>query len=96
MVIDEKAIASIAARYAIKELAVFGSILGELFTENSDIDLLITFNGMTHPSLFDLAELKSEFENVLGRPVDIVEKDAIRNPFRKKEIIETAKVLYAA
>jgi predicted nucleotidyltransferase len=94
--LDENVIGKIARKYHIKIVYVFGSALGNDFNETSDIDLLITFEATAHPSLFDLVELKAEFEHVLGHNVDIVEKEAIKNPFRKKEIIKTAKVLYAA
>ncbi len=35
-------------------------------------------------------------EDIFGREVDMVEKDAIRNPFRRHEILTTRKVMYAA
>jgi predicted nucleotidyltransferase len=38
----------------------------------------------------------SKLECLFGRPVDVVEKDALRNPFRKDEILGTAQVVYAA
>jgi len=47
-------------------------------------------------SLFDLVQMQIELESLFGRPVDVVEKDALRNPFRKREILSTAQVVYAA
>jgi len=38
----------------------------------------------------------SKLEYLFGRPVDVVEKDALRNPFRKDEFLGTAQVVYAA
>ncbi|MBI4726506.1 hypothetical protein HY768_04665 [candidate division TA06 bacterium] len=42
----------------------------------------------------DLKQLNLKY--IVGREVDLVEKAAIRNPFRKKNIYENMKVLYAA
>jgi len=47
-------------------------------------------------SLWDLMEMKAELEAVFGRSVDLVEKEALRNPWRKREILSTYEVIYAA
>jgi predicted nucleotidyltransferase len=41
-------------------------------------------------------DMKEELEAHFGRPVDVVEKEALRNPWRKYEILRTREVLYAA
>jgi hypothetical protein len=46
-------------------------------------------------SLFDLAQMKLDLEKLFHRPVDVIEKDALKNPFRKREILRTAQVVYA-
>jgi predicted nucleotidyltransferase len=40
--------------------------------------------------------MQIELEGLFGRPVDILEKEGLRNPYRKREILKTAKVIYAA
>lgn len=40
--------------------------------------------------------MKEELENLFGRPVDLIEKEALRNPWRKREILRTHEVIYAA
>jgi len=35
-------------------------------------------------------------EAMAGRPVDVVEKEALRNPYRRRVILRTHEVLYAA
>ena len=92
---NEKDIEKIARKWGIKEFSIFGSALGENFKEDSDIDVLIQFKSNSQYSLFDLVDLKEELEELFRRPVDIVEKASIRNPFRKKEILRTARVIYA-
>jgi predicted nucleotidyltransferase len=55
-----------------------------------------TFAPDARVSIFDLVQMQIELESVFGHPVDVVEKDALRNPFRKREILNTARVVYAA
>jgi predicted nucleotidyltransferase len=94
--IEEKEIEAIARKWRITEISLFGSVLGEQFSENSDIDVLVQFDTRAEFSLFDLVDLKDELEKTFGRRVDLVEKASIRNPYRKREILNTAKVVYAA
>jgi len=95
-IIDKKSVEAIARKWKIKELAVFGSVLGDNFNEESDVDILIQFESETRYNLFDFVDLKDELEGIFGRSVDLVEKSGIRNPFRRKEILQTARTIYAA
>ena len=94
--IDDTVIEAISLAYHIEELSLFGSILTERFTEESDIDLLVVFNEGVAYSLFDLFAIQEVFEKALGRRVDLVEKGSLRNPYRKELILKNAKVIYAA
>jgi predicted nucleotidyltransferase len=40
--------------------------------------------------------MQVELQDIFKRPVDILERDALRNPYRKREILNTAQVVYAA
>ena len=94
--LDESLIVSLAIKYKIKELALFGSVLRDDFGDQSDIDILVQFDKTAELSLFDVFEVKEELEKVLGREVDLVEKEGLRNPYRRDRILRTAKVVYAA
>lgn len=59
----------------LKRLRVFGSVVRGTATQDSDIDVLVDFNET--PSLFDLGGMASDFEDSLGRPVDLVMSDAL-------------------
>jgi len=83
-------------KWKVTELSFFGSVLREDFGPDSDIDVLITFQPDAPWSLWDLMEMKEELEILFGRSVDLVEKEALRNPWRKREILSTYKVVYAA
>jgi predicted nucleotidyltransferase len=96
IVIPQREIAAFCHRWKVVEMGLFGSALRSDFNTSSDVDLLVTFAADAQISVFDLAQMKFELEKVFGRSVDILEKDALRNPFRKREILKTAKVIYAS
>lgn len=83
-------------RWKIDELAVFGSILTDEFTDDSDVDVLVTFSPEATWSLFDWVTMTDELEAIFGRPVDLVEKEGLRNPFRRSAILSSAEVVYVA
>ena len=97
--IEEEQLREICKKYLIKELALFGSALRKDFTENSDIDLLVEFMPDSGITIFNIVDLRDEFEKLFRRPVDLVSRSAIersRNKYRKEEILKNTKVIYAA
>ncbi|MEJ5240195.1 MAG: nucleotidyltransferase family protein [Anaerolineales bacterium] len=94
--IPRKQIKEFCQRWGVTDLALFGSALRSDFRADSDIDVLVTFSGEAKITLFDLVQMKLELETIFRRPVDLVEKEALENPFRKKESLSSAKVVYAA
>ena len=94
--IPRKKIAEFCKRWGITEFAVFGSALREDFSSDSDVDVLVSIDPKAHIGLFEIAEMQIELEKMFKRPVDLVEKEGLRNPYRKSEILRTAQVDYAA
>lgn len=94
--IPHKEIAAFCKRWKVTELSLFGSVLRADFRPDSDVDVLVTFSPKAEISLFDLVQMKLDLEEIFHRPVDVIEKDALENPFRKREILKTAQVIYAA
>jgi len=91
-----KKIAEFCRRWEVTEFSLFGSVLRDDFRPDSDVDVLVTFAANAQISLFDLVQMKLDLEKIFHRPVDVIEKDALENPFRKREILRTAQVIYAA
>ena len=83
-------------KYCIVELAIFGSSLRDDFSPTSDIDILVSFAQNSKITLFDIIELENEFSELLNRKVDVVEKEALKNPIRKSKILSTREIIYAA
>lgn len=93
---DIEGLPEFCRKWRIQELSVFGSALGENFGPESDFDILVSFDGNARWSVFDIVVMKDELEQRWGRRVDIVEKGALRNPWKKREILNNREVLYAA
>lgn len=89
-------IADFCRRYRIRTFALFGSVLREDFRPDSDVDVLVEFEPAARHSLFDIVNMRDELAELFGRPVDLVEKSALRNPFRRHEILRTHQIIYAA
>lgn len=94
--IPRKRIAEFCKRWSITEFAVFGSVLRDDFRPDSDVDVLVSIDPKAHIGLFEIAEMQIELENMFKRSVDLVEKEGLRNPYRRSEILSTAQVIYAA
>lgn len=66
----------IRERFEVRSLLVFGSLARGEMTEDSDIDVLVEFEG---PATFDrFMDLKFFLEDLLDRPVDLVTRKALR------------------
>ena len=89
------AVAAFCCKWKIIELALFGSVLTDEFRTDSDVDVLVTFADNQNWSLWDFIEMKEELQGILGREVDLVEKSSLRNPFRRRAILSTQRVIYA-
>ena len=94
--LPRRKIAEFCKRWSILEFSVFGSVLRDDFRPESDIDVLVSIDPDAHIGLFEIAEMKIELEKMFNRPVDLVEKESLRNPYRRREILKTAQVMYAA
>jgi uncharacterized protein len=83
-------------RWQVNEFALFGSVLRDDFRPDSDVDVLVSFDPSAPWSLFDLVTMQDELQKIFGRPVDLVEREGLRNPFRKNSILSSREVIYVA
>jgi len=83
-------------KWGVKEFSLFGSVLREDFGPESDVDVLVTFVPDSPVSLWDWGPMVEELGKIFGRRIDLVEKPAIKNPFRRHAILSSYRVLYAA
>jgi len=98
-IVDKNAeqITLLCHKYSVKELYVFGSALREDFRADSDIDLAVVFSRSGVAGSFDqYFDFKTELEQLLQRPVDLVCAASVRNSIFQRELDETKRLIYAA
>ncbi len=97
--IPREKIVDFCGRWQVNELALFGSVLRDDFGPDSDVDVLVRFTSDARRTLFDLVRMEEELKSILGREIDLVSREAIeksRNYIRRKAILESAEIVYAA
>ena len=89
-----EAVRPVASKYNIENVYLFGSYARGDATEDSDCDLRVV--GGDIRGLFQLSGLYIDFEEALGKPVDVVMTDSMTNSFydliKEEEILVYAKV----
>ncbi|MGB2728919.1 MAG: nucleotidyltransferase family protein [Halobacteriota archaeon] len=86
----KKMLIDVLRQHEVKRAALFGSIVRGDATEESDIDLLIEFEG--RKSLLDLAGLKLDLQEVLSRRVDVLTYKSL-HPLLKERILSEQEVI---
>ena len=96
--LDREAVAAFCRRWGVIELSLFGSVLGSDFGPESDVDVLVRFAPDAGRSLFDYAAMRDELAAIMGRQVDLVNREAVEkggNRLRRRSILESAELVYA-
>jgi predicted nucleotidyltransferase len=88
-------IVALCQRFQVRELAVFGSALGEDFRADSDLDILVEFEPEAIVGFMILGKLQRELSNLLHRKVDLVPKRGLKSYIRQA-VLDSREVLYAA
>jgi len=84
-------IIDILHRNDVRRASFFGSIVRGEMTDQSDVDLLVEFEG--RKSLLDLSGLKIELEDALGRKVDVVTYRSLHPLLRERILAEQVPIL---
>ena len=79
-------------QYYVHRLALFGSVLREDFTPESDIDILVEFQPEKIPSLFHLATMQDELSKILVRVVDLRTPNELSAYFRDRVLAEAVTI----
>lgn len=81
----------------IKRLAAFGSVVRGDLRPESDVDLLVEFFDVESPGYADrFMHFAGEAERILGRPVDLLTTESLRNPYLRRRVEEEAVEIHAA
>jgi predicted nucleotidyltransferase len=93
--IPSEELTNFCRKYQVRELALFGSMLGPDFDSDSDVDLLVSFEPAARITFLTLGRMQRELEATMGRPADLVPRDGLK-PSIRSQVLATARVLYAA
>jgi predicted nucleotidyltransferase len=97
--IETEKIMDFCRRWKISSLSIFGSALRGELRPDSDIDLLVTFRSDADWTMFDHFTMEDELSRLLGREVDLISIKALEenpNPIYRREILDSARQIYAA
>lgn len=90
-------IVALCEKHKVLQLYAFGSVLTDRFGKNSDVDFTVIFDKEALPlSIYgdNYFNFKFALEDLLKRDVDLVEYNAVKNPYFKEELDETKRLIY--
>jgi hypothetical protein len=90
---------ALCRQFGVARFEVFGSAArgNDFDTEHSDADFLVTFEPETRNDLAVFIDFKDALEVLLGRPVDLIEREAVessRNHIRRNAILAGAQAIH--
>ena len=91
--VSQAQIQAFCERHSIRKLALFGSVLGEDFTSDSDIDVLLECLQGTPVTFLDMVAQETELTSLMGRQVDLRTPMELSRHFRKA-VVASAQVIY--
>ena len=88
-------IKELCRKHKVAKLYVFGSAAKQHLRKDSDIDFIVAFDQIGLDSYADnYFDLKFSLEDLFNRKVDLLEEQAIKNPFLKQSIDRTKILIY--
>ncbi len=93
--LDKATIQAFCERHHIRKLALFGSVLTDRFSPESDVDVLVDFDEAHMPGLIAVSGMEEELSALIGRKTDLRTPGDLSRYFRE-EVVRTAVVQYAA
>ena len=86
---------ALCANHKVRSLYAFGSVLTPNFNTNSDIDLIVDFKEIDVKDYADnYFDFKFSLQDIFNRPIDLLEEQAIKNPYFKEELNKKKVLVY--
>lgn len=79
----------LSKQFYVNKIGLFGSYIRNEQTEDSDIDILVEFNG---PIGWDIVDFKDYLESLFSKPVDLVTAKSIK-PYLKEQILSEVEFI---
>ena len=95
MDIQRDKIETFCRKWKVREFSLFGSVLTEDFRADSDVDVLVVYEEDAEWDLWDHLHAEEELKQLFGRKVDLVQKSAVKNPFRRHHILNNREIVFA-
>ena len=92
--IPQDEIADFCRRHRIKRLSLFGSVLRDDFTEDSDVDVLVEFEEGAKIG-WEIVGMQDELSSILGRQVQLLTSGFL-SPYFRDEVLDEAEVQFDA
>ena len=92
--IPTEEIAEVCRRHRVRRMALFGSVIRDDFTPQSDVDVLVEYEP-GHAGGFEFFQMRRELMAMLGREVDM-HTAASLSPYFRQEVLDEAEEIYVA
>lgn len=88
-------IIALCEKHKVTSLYVFGSVLTDSFNNESDVDFVVIFDKAKVEDYFDnYFDFKYALQDLLGREVDLVEDQTIRNKYLRQNVDASKQLIY--
>ncbi|MCO5236199.1 MAG: nucleotidyltransferase domain-containing protein [Chitinophagaceae bacterium] len=88
-------ISKLCESHKVRSLYAFGSVLTDKFNKDSDIDLIVDFADINLEDYADnYFDFKFSLQDLLKRPVDLLEYKAISNPYFRQAVNQQRQLVY--
>jgi len=93
--VPKKELADFCRRYNVQKLALFGSVLGNNFRADSDVDVLVSFQPNAKIGFITFSRMQRELAELFNRPVDLVPMDGLK-PVIRASVLSNIEEVYAS
>ena len=88
-------IRKLCSDHKVRQLYAFGSVLTAKFNNESDVDLVVDFDPIDVSLYADnYFDFKFSLQNILNRPIDLLEDKAIKNPYFRQTLNQQRQLIY--
>lgn len=93
--VPRKKLADFCRRYHVQKLALFGSVIGENFRAESDVDVLVLFQPNAKIGFITFSRMQRELAELFNRRVDLVPMDGLK-PVIRDSVLSNIEEVYAS
>jgi predicted nucleotidyltransferase len=93
---NRAALADLCRQFGVRRLYVFGSAASDQMQATSDVDFIVEMTDrQPSPAYADrFLDFADALERLMGRRVDLITDQAIRNPYFRQEVETTRRLVY--